>query len=471
MTLVYYSCQKDDVDVELVPDAGTGFLDVENDGYNVELNAQEPSEGQDGTWRIYSGENGRFEDEKDPNTKFYGEPGETYLLGWELSAGDQYKASTISVSFKPLNPVLISQPQDVVEDNVSMYLEAEPAKFGAEGKWEIIDGEDAQILNADSCVATFIGKENKEYNVKWSITYGSKSEGLELEINTDTLKANAGVDNLDITTFTDVEDDKFYNLNAFLPAGAEGEWNMVDGEGGMIYQKNEPTSILKGRADSTYTLTWKVRVGEYESIDTVRVRFRGLYGVWVDKRDKQEYKFVRIGKLEWMSENFNYAAPITQYGRNWYYGQSSRANVMDGHPVETPEDRKFYGRQYNYYGALDAMPVEGGWRLPSRKEIEDLVPFLGGGFYYWDKIMIGGSTGLDLNFSGHLLYGNESLDARDNFYQQDITGFYMTSNYLPHTGQVIVSVYDSRYKLSAVVLLPGYYTGNSVRYVRDVVEE
>jgi len=468
MTLVYYSCQKEDVVVNLSPDAGNSFLDIENEGYYVELTAQDASDGQKGIWRLYSGNNGKFENETDPRTKFFGEPGETYLLGWELSEGDEYKASTINVSFKPLTPVLISQPEEVIEGNVSSFLEAEPAKFGAIGKWELVEGEDAIIENADSCVAKFIGKEKQSYKVKWSLTYGSKISDVELEINTDTLVASAGVDNLDVTTFTPVEDDKYYNLDALLPAGGSGEWKIVDGKGGKVYQVNDPKSILKGMADSTYTLTWKVNVGEYESTDTLKVRFRGLYGVWIDKRDKQEYKFVRIENLEWMSENFNYAAPWSEYGRNWYYGQTDRANVTHGHPVSTPEDRKYYGRLYNYFGALDAAPE--GWRLPTRAEFDKLKSQLGGPLYYWNRIIEGGDTGLDINFAGAMSYSNGNLDDRDSFYYQDERTMLMTSNFNPRDYTVIQATVIKKYKLFGLAGVPSFYAGATVRYVRDVVE-
>jgi uncharacterized protein (TIGR02145 family) len=465
MAVVYYSCRKNDEVIILNPDAGTSFLDVENDGYYVTLAAEPGDEGQTGTWRIYMGENGRFEDEHDPHSKFYGEPGETYLLGWELSEGDQYKAASINVSFKPLKPVVLTQVEDTLHNNISLWLMAEPAKFGAKGTWEIVEGEGGRIENADTCKTAFIGAENADYTVKWVLTYGSKEASVEFGFHTDTLRAFAGENDLDITTFTPIEDTKYFNLAAKLPAGAVGEWNIIAGEGGKVYVTDDPYSAFEGRADTSYYLTWKVTIDQFESIDTLRLRFRGKWGIWVDKRDNQEYRYVRIGNKEWFAENFNYAAPWTAYGRNFYYGQSARANVVDGHPVETEEDKKFYGRLYNYFAAIENVPD--GWRLPSRKDFYDTHTELGGELYFYDKVIVGGETGFDINFSGFGFYSYTSIDLRDNFSALDQHGFYVTNYLNTMDWSTVFVIYYGNGGFGGATL-SSFRSLGSVRYVRDV---
>ena len=465
MAAVYFSCQKDDVEIILTPDAGTSFLNVENDGYVVTLTAEPAPEGQDGTWRIYMGENGRLDDVHDSHSKFYGEPGETYLLGWELSAGDNYKAATINVSFKPLQPVVISQMPDTLHNNISAWLEAEPAKFGAKGVWEIVNGDGAHFVNPDSSRAAFIGAENSDCTVKWKLTYGSKEASVNLSFHTDSLRADAGDDELDITTFTPVEDTKYYNMSAFLPAGATGEWNIVKGTGAKVYVDDDPYSVFEGRADTVYTLTWKVTIDQYVSVDTLKIRFRGKWGMWVDKRDNQSYRYVRIGNLEWMADNYNYAAPWTEYGRNFYYGQSARANIVDGHPVDTEKDKKFYGRLYNNFSAVESMPE--GWRLPSIHDFEDMHTLLGGELYFYDQIIIGGKTGLDINFSGAMTYSYTYLSMRDNFSGQDEVGYYMTSFFSSKDWTTLFAIYSNTGGYGSA-RLSAFFSLGAVRYVRDV---
>ena len=158
MTLIVASCTQEPDMIVLNPNAGQSFQDIENDGYWVQLNAVPASENQTGTWRIYVGEHGHFDDVHDPRTKFYGEPGEHYELGWEISQEGEYKASTITVSFRALHPEIITAPADTLYGQVSLYLEAEAARFGATGKWELLSGVGGRIENAQSHEAVFVGK-------------------------------------------------------------------------------------------------------------------------------------------------------------------------------------------------------------------------------------------------------------------------------------------------------------------------
>jgi len=78
--------------------------------------------------------------------------------------------------------------------------------------------------------------------------------------------------------------------------------------------------------------------------------------IFIDPRDKQEYKFVEIGRLVWMAKNMNY-----KIGTSWCY-----------------DDKDFnckkHGRLYDWNAANKACPS--GWHLPSRVEWLDLIKFV-----------------------------------------------------------------------------------------------
>ena len=466
LLIAFTGCNKDNDVLDLQSDPGSDFINVENDGYVVNLNAQAPSEGQTGTWRIYMGENGHFEDINDPGSEFYGEPGETYLIGWEVSAGEQYKAETITVSFKPLKAELLTAVSDTTFNNVSIELEAEAARFGAEGHWSIVAGEGGRIEDADNHISQFIGKEGRDYELKWVLSYGSKEDVQMLAFHTDTLRAFAGPDELDIKT-EKYKDNKFCNLKAFLPAGATGSWELVNGYAGSLYTTASPNSIFEGVADSVYTLTWTVDLDEYQSVDTVQVRFRGKWGMWTDDRDGQTYRFTEVNGLEWMAENYNYKF-TSQYGRSWYYGQSARALISSGYPVESEEDRKRFGRLYNYIAAVDGAPE--GWRLPTREEFEELENHFGGRFYSTEVITEGGHSGIDLNYAGTVSYSNESTSSRDYYSSLGEVGGFWLDAFNPARNESMFIMTDTNGFLG---LAPGhiYFSGLSVRYVRDIQED
>jgi len=461
-SLVFFACQKDEELPALVPDAGKGFIDVENDGYFVTLGAEHAPEGQAGTWRIYNGENGRFDDINDPKTNFYGEPGEKYVLGWELSRGGEYEASLIDVSFKKMIPVIMAYPSDTIFNNRSLHLEAAKPKFGATGQWEILEGNGGRIENADSYNGQFIGEEGKDYTLSWSLSYGSKTETIDFSFVADTLNAQAGIDDLDIVTSGDA---KYYNLGAFLPAGANAQWEIVKGELGKVHTLDNANSLFEGVADTTYSLKWTVDLDGEVSVDTVDVRFRGKWGVWKDSRDNQTYRFATINGLEWMAENYNYA--FDPGVGSLYYGFSDRSVIESGHAVETEEDRKLYGRLYSFEAAYYAAPE--GWRLPTIIEYEDMLVALGGPLFADTKIKPGGETGLDLNYPGYFQrYSSQDPAYRNVFDLQDTFGYWWTSN-VSDDGLV------SCYSVAAEGDLPGSVIINqgysmSVRYVRELTK-
>ena len=118
-----------------------------------------------------------------------------------------------------------------------------------------------------------------------------------------------------------------------------------------------------------------------------------LRGTFIDERDGNQYKFVKIGNQTWMAENLKYLPSVTGSG-NWsttepyyyVYGYNG-TNVNEAKATVTYNT---YGVLYNWPAALNgASPgnsnpsgVQGvcpaGWHLPGYTEWEKLVDYLGG---------------------------------------------------------------------------------------------
>ncbi|MCG8579573.1 MAG: hypothetical protein MI866_06640 [Bacteroidales bacterium] len=462
----FLSCSKEEDAVNINPEAGQSYLNIENDGYQVEMKATLPPEGQSGIWRIYSGENGVFDNVNDPETTFRGEPGEIYRIGWEVSQGKHYESDVITVSFKPLNPQILSNLNDTLTNNISTFINAEPARFEAEGYWQIIEGENGYFIDSTANEAAFIGIENTRYTLRWNLEYGSKISYKELSFTTDTLRADAGDDRRYIRN--KVEDQlKYTALEAFLPAGATGQWNLVDGEGGKVYVADHAMSLFEGKAMEDYYLTWKVELDGRTSVDTVNIHFRDKWGLFVDERDGQHYHTVELNGQEWFAENFNYYSPPTDIAWSFYYGQAAQTYMREGHPVETEEEKKYYGRLYNYVAAYQWAPE--GWRIPSLKEYRDLIEAMGGENKAMPKLIDGGEKGMDLTLGGALFYSGNLISNKDYFFDQDQLGYLWTNDFNPDTWGCLFMFFDG-YN-SVVKETSALYSNFSVRYVRDIKTE
>ena len=113
------------------------------------------------------------------------------------------------------------------------------------------------------------------------------------------------------------------------------------------------------------------------------------YGSLVDNRPDRggQTHIYRTIKLkdgnEWMAENFNFLMNL-----NKSLGFHNTRNDPN------PADRVGYGLFYNWEGIQSALPD--GWRLPSINEWQNLVSLYGGGTVAYQALLMGGSSGLDL---------------------------------------------------------------------------
>jgi uncharacterized protein (TIGR02145 family) len=126
--------------------------------------------------------------------------------------------------------------------------------------------------------------------------------------------------------------------------------------------------------------------------------FTGDSGTFIDSRDAQEYKWVRIGDQIWMAENLNYD---TVYG-SWVY-ESLIYDTINERWVRVKDlsNAEIYGRLYNWETACKLCPA--GFHLPDSLDWEKLIAFLGGysiaggkmkesGFTHWNSPNEGASN-------------------------------------------------------------------------------
>ena len=104
-------------------------------------------------------------------------------------------------------------------------------------------------------------------------------------------------------------------------------------------------------------------------------------GTFTDERDGNAYGWIRIGDLEWMTENLKSGTPYyeMQFGETLSNnsGEPQRVSsyILD---FDFEEDLNEYGNLYTYKGAVEACEALGdGWRLPTDEDWKSLEMALG----------------------------------------------------------------------------------------------
>lgn len=111
-----------------------------------------------------------------------------------------------------------------------------------------------------------------------------------------------------------------------------------------------------------------------------------ITGSMTDPRDGKNYQTVKIGKQEWTAQNMNYQNP-----NSWCYAND-------------PANCEKFGRLYSYVGAVQACPP--GWRLPGKKDWDNLIKRLGEESAA-TELKMGGRTGFNALMAGvRYDYGN-----------------------------------------------------------------
>ncbi|RLD40750.1 MAG: hypothetical protein DRI89_11310 [Bacteroidetes bacterium] len=118
--------------------------------------------------------------------------------------------------------------------------------------------------------------------------------------------------------------------------------------------------------------------------------FSGNSGTFIDERDGQEYKWVRIGKQIWMAENINIGTRIHH-----------KSTPMPDHIIEkycydnNESICDEYGGLYNWGEAMQYSTNTGfqgvcqdGWHIPSKEEWSDLISYIDKDFSFNNKKLV-----------------------------------------------------------------------------------
>ena len=205
--------------------------------------------------------------------------------------------------------------------------------------------------------------------------YYTQIQHIELLPQPDT--ANAGEDQINIvgtTTF----------LNATAPVEGTGFWEIISGNGGVLYEVYANNSRFDGIVGETYSLRWLVFNDCGNSIDHVNISFAAAETFncgepLVDARDSQSYPTVLLGGKCWMAANLNIGTQLTGATNSTNNSQIEKYCYGDDNG-----NCDIYGGLYQWDETMAYSTTEStqgicptGWHIPSDAEFKQLEISLG----------------------------------------------------------------------------------------------
>lgn len=194
----------------------------------------------------------------------------------------------------------------------------------------------------------------------------------------------------------------------------------------------------------------------------------------VSDKDGNEYRWVRIGNLDWMTENLHCDTPFYEDLDNPKWSSKWSGLTLTGGDIEV--QKKYFANFGNYYSwqeAVDYAPE--GWRLPTDEDFKALEKILGVKNVDAEGWRSGGSvlmtqqnegTCLDFRFGGEICnYINSSI----GLYHPYDYGYYWTSTEMEVNKEPAAyarMITPGRNAVNRLVILQEKHC-LSVRYVRD----
>ncbi len=150
--------------------------------------------------------------------------------------------------------------------------------------------------------------------------------------------------------------------------------------------------------------------------------FAGPEGTFVDERDGNEYKWVRIGEQIWMAENLSSilyndgsAIPLVENIDDW---SSLTSPGYCWYRNDEATYGQIYGALYNWYTVNSSKLAPLGWHIPTYAEWSELISYLGG------QVLAGGK----LKEAGFTHWFSPNVDATNETGYTALPGGYRIPN-------------------------------------------
>ncbi len=285
--------------------------------------------------------------------------------------------------------------------------------------------------------------------------------------------------------------DTVLNLEGNTPIVGTGTWIVINGNGGIISDTGNPTSVFYGIPGEEYTLIWKISSYCGQTADTVvitinQVAGSACQGVSSVEYQGKTYTTVAIGSQCWFKENLDVGVMI------WSSNAQTDNGVIEKYCYSN--DTAYcntYGGLYKWEELMNYNYVEGtqgicpvGWHIPSDYEFCQLASYMdstvdcnglgwlgtnsGGklkevGTAHWLSPNTGATNESGFTGLGAGYWSNFS--GSGNFYSFNVTGSFWTSSMVSTAIAWDYYLYYTNSKIYRQQLSTTHH--NSLRCIKD----
>lgn len=272
------------------------------------------------------------------------------------------------------------------EESSSSILSSGETTESSSSETEIIEQSSS---SSEEFIESSSSEETKLYLCEDGETYVLDPANCEKVSSSSVAVASSSSDNKQISSSSDIQESSSSEMSS-SSVNQESSSSKAESSSSITSSSNAESSSSGESSSSSLVFTGACKTATEDNC---------VYGTLYDDRDGKTYKTIKIGEQEWMAENLNYE--VEHISGTSIRGLCYRVRDINKNIVEYPDSCIKYGRYYTWSAAMDSISLyenEGlscgnnvlcnnpkkvrgvcpkGWRLPSSKEWNELIFFVG----------------------------------------------------------------------------------------------
>ena len=297
--------------------------------------------------------------------------GSWIAIGSSSSSSNIISNETRQSSSSVKSVILSSDSDELSISSSSSVIASETKQSSSSG----YDNDDSSSSSSEEPVESSSSEETKLYLCEDGETYVLDPANCEKVSSSSVVFVSSSSDNKPNSSSGDVQESSSSEMSS-SSVKTESSSSKAESSSSEVTTQSSSENVddSSSSEDSVESSSSEINTASSSSLNSV---YDAVNNTLTDLRDGQIYKTVTIGTQVWMAENLNYLPKDTS-GTIW----AGKSLCGGGEWKKTAEgDCSIYGRLYeSKFTDTDSYRKElcpNGWSLPTKKQYETLISFLG----------------------------------------------------------------------------------------------